>query len=356
MKKVKLICMSAVMALMLSSTTFVQAAGNVLDIDNVINKAVENSYQIKNIDISIEQAKNSYKDATRGSGGGNADIEAKYTIYQYTNLKEAAKNGVKLNVYNQYDAFINAKDALDLETQKFENAEAKYKRAQLQLSLGLIGKADLKSIEQAYYNEKSQLDKAQRAYNSVTKNINQLSGSNISDTYTSFTKDIVEEKPIIKTYDEYVKDALNNRAEILNDNENIKVKKLEFVSIRDSGNPYITSPEYVVGKFAVTSAENQLETDKIDISIEINGLYNDLQSKVQKLQSLTTNYNAEKKKYNEALQRYNLGMISKIDFEDSLSSFKGAENSLKSAQRDVYLSKLKLEYASGIGTGAQSSN
>lgn len=356
MKKVKLICMSAVMTLMLSSTTFVQAAGNTLDIDNVINKAMENSYQIKNIDISIEKAKNAYKDATRGSGGGNADIEAKYTIYQYTNLKEAAKNGVKVNVYNQYDAFINAKDALDLETQKFQNAEAKYKRAQLQLSLGLIGKADLKNIEQAYYTEKSQLNKVQRTFDSVTKNINQISGSNISDTYTGFTKDIVEENPIVKTYDEYVKDALNNRAEILNDNENIKVKKLEFASVRDSGNPYITSPEYVVGKFAVTEAENQLETDKIDISIEINGLYNDLQSKMQKLQSLTTNYNAENKKYNEALQRYNLGMISKIDFEDSLSSFKAAENSLKSAQRDVYLAKLKLEYASGIGTGAQSSN
>ena len=347
--------MSAVMALMLSSTTFVQAAGNTLDIDNVINKAMENSYQIKNIDISIEKAKNSYKDATRGEGKGDADIEAKYSIYQYTNLKEAAKNSVKLNMYTQYASFINSKDALDLETQKFQNAEAKYKRAQLQLGLGLIGKPDLKSIEQYYYNEKSQLDKAQRAFASVTKNINQLSGSNIGDTYTSFTKDILEEKPIIKSYDEYVKDALNNRAEILNDNEKIKLKKLEFAGIRDTY-VYNYLPEYVIGKFAVTDAENQLETDKIDISIEINGLYNDLQSKMQKLQSQTTNYNAEKKKYDEALQRYNLGMISKIDFEDGLSSFKGAESSLKSAERDVYLAKLKLEYASGIGTGAQNSN
>jgi outer membrane protein TolC len=356
MKKVKLICMSAVMTLMLSSTTFVQAAGNTLDIDNAINKAVENSYQIKNIDISIEKSKNDYKDATRGEGGGNADLEAKYSIYQYTNLKEAAKNSVKINVYNQYASFINAKQALDLETQKFQNAEAKYKKAQLQLSLGLIGKADLKSIEQAYYTEKSQLNKAQRTFDSVTKNINQISGSNISDTYTGFTKDIVEEKPTIKTYDEYVKDALNNRAEILNDNEKIKLKKLEFAGVRESTNPSTNPPEYVIAKFAVTEAENQLETDKIDISIEINGLYNDLQSKMQKLQSQTTSYNAEKKKYNETLQRYNLGMISKIDFEDGLSSFKGAESSLKSAQRDVYLAKLKLEYASGIGTGAQGSN
>lgn len=356
MKKVKLICMSAVMTLMLSSTTFVQAAGNTLDIENAINKAIENSYQIKNIDISIEKAKNSYKDATRGSGGGNADIEAKYSIYQYTNQKEAAKNSVKLNMYTQYASFINAKQALDLETQKYQNAEAKYKKAQLQLSLGTIAKPDLKSAEQSYYNEKAQLNKAQRTFASAAKGINQLLGSNISDTYTSFSKDIVEEKPIIKTYDEYVKDALNNRAEILNDTENIKVKKLEFVSVRNSGNPYITSPEYIIGKFAVTDAENQLETDKIDISIEINGLYNDLQSKMQKLQFQTTNYNNEKKKYNEALQKYNLGMISKIDFEDQLSSFKGAENSLKSAQRDVYLAKLKLEYASGIGTGTQSSN
>ncbi|MCT8978545.1 TolC family protein [Clostridium sp. CX1] len=355
MKKIRLLCTAAVMTIILSSATFVQAAGTTLDIDSITSKAIESSYQLKSIDISIEKAKNTLKDATRGAGKGNADIEVKYSIYEYTNLKEAAKNSIKLNMQTQYSSFINTKEALDLETQEFQNTESKYKRAQLQLSLGTISRNEFKTMEQSYYDGKAQLNKAQRKFDSTTKTINQASGLSLNDTYTGFTKDIITDTTNIKTYNDYLNDALQNRVEILNDNEKIKLKKLEFAGIRGA-NPYNNSPEYIIGKYGVTEAENKLETDKIDISIEINGLYNDLQSKIQKLQPQKENYNAEKKKYDQALQKYNLGMISKIDFQDQSAAFKAAENSLKLAQRDVALAKLKLEYASGLGTNSLSSN
>lgn len=355
MKKVRLMCIAAAMAAMISPIVSVQAAGSPLDIDNVTNMAIENSYQIKSMDISIEKFQNDYKDATRGEGKGDADIEAQYNIYEYTNLKEAAKNAVKLNLYTQYENFINAKEALDLEAQKFQNAEAKYKRAQLQLNLGTIGKNDIKSIEQAYNDEKAQLNKAQRKMDSVTKTINQILGSDINTTYNGFVKDIAVDKPIIKAYNDYLNDALKNRAEILNDNEKIKLKKTEFAGVKGMY-PYKNAPQYVIGEYGVTEAENQFDTDKIDISIEINGLYDDLNSKIQKLQPQTVNYNSEKKKNDQALQKYNLGIISKIDYEDQVLSFKLAENSLKVAQRDLGLAKLKIEYASGIGTNTQGNN
>lgn len=355
MKKVKVLVSAGLIIAACLSSSPAFAAGTPLDIDSITNKAMENSYQIKNIDISIQRFQNNYKDATRGDGSGNADIEAKYNIYQYTNLKEAAKNSVKLNVYTQYISFINAKEELDIQQQKFKNAEEKYKKAQLQLSLGLIAKPDVKGAEQTYNSEKAELNKAQRKLDSVAKTINQISGSSISTTYDGFKKDIVEDKTVVKTYNEYLNDALKNRVEILNDTEKIKLKKLEFAGVRGV-HPNTNSPEYVIGKYDVTEAENGLDTDKIDISIEINRLYNDLQGKIQKLQPQITNYNTEKKKYNEYLQKYNLGVISKIDFEEEALKFKSAENSLKAAQRDVALAKSTIEYASGIGTKYQAGN
>lgn len=355
MKKIKLLCIATAMTLMFSATTFVQAAESSLDLDSITNKAIENSYNIKSIDISIEKFKNSYEDATRGDGSGNADIEAKYSIYEYTNLKEAAKSGVKLSMYTKYASFINTKEALDLEREKLQNSEAKYKKAQLQLSLGTISKNDFKTVEKNYYDEKAQFNKAERKIITASQGINQVTGVDLKTTYTDFTKDILEEKPTIKSYNEYLEDALKNRAEILNDNEKIKLEKLEFSAVKAS-NKDVHFPKYVIGKYNVDQAQNQLDTDKIDISIEINGLYNDLQSKMQKLQPQVLSYNSEKKKYDQAAQKYNLGMISKIDFEDQLASFKSAENSLKAAQRDVSLAKLNIEYASSIGTSGQSSN
>lgn len=351
MKKIRLICIAAAMAAMLSSTVSVQASGNALDLDNSLNIAVQNSYKVKSMDITIQKDQYTYKNATK-SGSTGSDLEAKYSIYRDTNLKKVTENAVKLDVYEKYISFINAKDALDLAQQEYQNAEAKYKKAQLQLSLGTISKVEAKSAEQTFYDGKAQLNKAQRSFDLYTKSINQVLGGSLNTTYDSFTKDITIDKSTVKNYNDYLNDALKNRAEILNDTENLKLAKIQF-DITKASYPYKTQAKYIIAQYSVTAAENQLDTDKTDISISINSLYNDLQSKIQKLQPKTENYNSEKKKYDQYLQKYNLGMISKVDYLDELASLMSAENSLKTAQRDAALAKLKIEYASGIGTEAQ---
>lgn len=347
MKKIRMICISAAMIGMMSSTTCVQAAASSLDIEKVVNTAIESSYDIKKIDISIQQTQNSLKNDRRGEGNGN-DLNDQYSIYKYTNLKEVTKNYIKLNLYTQYISFMNNEEALNLEQENSKNAEAKYKKTQLQFNLGTVAKADVKTSEQAYNTEKASLNKAQRSVSIVEKAINQALGVDINTQYTGFAKDIAVANPQIKTYNDYLNDALKNRAEILNDTENLRLRKLDFTG-QMGGNPYITTPSYTIAKNAVAQAQNDLDTAKIDISIEINGLYNTLQTKMQALKPKVVNYNAEKKKYDQAQQKYNLGMISSIDFQDEVIKFKGTENALKTAQRDVALAKMKIEFASGIG-------
>lgn len=348
MKKIRLLCIGVAVAAALTSTASVQAGQNSLDVDSIINTAIENSYQIKSVDISIEKAQNSYKDQTR-SGDGDGAFQTKSSITQYENIKESAKNQIKQTLYTQYVSFMNIKDALELEQKRFSNVEAQYNKAQLQLKMGLISSIEAKSSEKSYYDEKAQLNKAQRQFDLVNKTINQIIGVDLNTTYSGFNKDIIVEGPNIKTYDEYVRDALANRVEILNDNESIKVKKLQFDSVKGA-HPYNNEPEYKLAQYSLEEVQNKLETDKIDISIEINDLYNTLQNKIKSLESEKVKYNSAKKDYNTALQKYNLGMMSKIDFDQQEISFKAEENTLKSIERDIALAKMKIEFASGKGT------
>lgn len=384
MNKIKLLCMSAAVAttLLFSSTVFadaVQPAQTSLNIDAAINMAIQNSYSIKKIDIGIQQAQNNYNDAVRAAAGYSAKVpytsgdtklqlikardftqlEYKYAIFQYTNIKEVAKNQITFTVYQAYNAFVTVKEGLDLEQQNFNNVEQQYNKTKLQLSLGTASEVDLKASEATYTAEKAKLNQLKRQYDTYVKQLNQLLGVDMNTGDSEYVKYIpyinsniaTVAKP--KTYDEYIKDALTNRVEIRNDNESINVKKLEFNSVR-SAFPYNTSAQYKIYKYPVETAQNKLDTDKIDISIDINTLYNDLQDKIKSLEPAQKDYTSAKRTYDIATQNYNLGLISKIDFDKAQINLKSKENSIKTIERNIWLAQKKLDYASNLGVDASS--
>lgn len=384
MNKIKLLCMSAAVAttLLFSPTVSadtVQPIQQSLNIDAAINMAIQNSYSIKKIDIGIQQAQNNYNDAVRAAAGYSAKVpytegdtklqlikardftqlEYKYAIFQYTNIKEVAKNQITFTVYQAYSAFVTVKEALDLEQQNFNNVEQQYNKAKLQLSLGTASPVDVKASEASYTAEKAKLNQLKRQYDTYVKQLNQILGVDINTGDSQYVKYIPYINSNIasvakpKTYDEYVKDALTNRIEIRNDNENINLRKSEFNSVR-SAFPYNYTAQYKIYKYPVDTAQNKLDTDKIDISIEINTLYNDLQDKIKSLEPAKKDYTSAKRTYDIAAQNYNLGLISKIDYDKAEINLKSKENSIKTIERNIWLAQKKLDYASNLGVDATS--
>ncbi|WP_161487023.1 TolC family protein [Clostridium magnum] len=178
--------------------------------------------------------------------------------------------------------------------------------------------------------------------------MNKTVGVPIETKYDTLLKDKITDKPYIRSYNDYLNDALKNRAEILNDQDTIKLKQFEFLTIKGVYH-YNTQDEYKDGQFYINEAQNTLENDKIEISIEIDSLYNDLQNKSKQLKSKKENVEFTQKDYNQALQKYNLGIISKMDLDSKAVTLQDAQNSLKTLERDIWLSQTKLNYACGIG-------
>lgn len=372
MKRIK--CLAA-MALTISiclSSTAVFAEGNTLDIDAVMDTAIQNSYTIKSEDIAIKQAEQSYKDAVDNASDINETIdesksnlthaqefslvksrdntpaEAKYSIYQNTNAKEVAKNEIALSIYGQYTTLMDSKDTLDTEQKRLDNADTQYKKAKLQLDTGMISQNDFTAAEYAYYKELAAFNKAKRQYKLQTMTINKLIGAPIETEYTTLLKDKITENPYIRTYDSYLSEALTDRAEVLNASEYINLMNFEFKTVK-AFYPDTRDDEYKIGKYYVDTAQTSLDTEKIDISLEINTLYNDLQNNVKKLKSQKDSLDYAKLDYDRASQKYNLGLISKIDLDSKLVTWQDAQNTLKSLQRDIWVSQIKLEYACKVG-------
>ncbi|KZL90204.1 TolC family protein [Clostridium magnum] len=371
MKKIKmLVSAGLIIAACLSSNT-VFAASNTLDIDSVLDTAVQSSVTIKSIDISIQKSENSYKKAVKDASDYDEQLDnlkgsddasklqlmqsrddapaiQKNALYQYTNKKEVAKNGVNLSVYQQYITLLNYKDTVDTEQKRLNNAEADYKKAQLQLDMGMASKGDVLTKQSAYLAQKAKFNSVKRQYDLQTMQLNKTVGVPIETKYDTLLKDKITDKPYIRSYNDYLNDALKNRAEILNDQDTIKLKQFEFLTIKGVYH-YNTQDEYKDGQFYINEAQNTLENDKIEISIEIDSLYNDLQNKSKQLKSKKENVEFTQKDYNQALQKYNLGIISKMDLDSKAVTLQDAQNSLKTLERDIWLSQTKLNYACGIG-------
>jgi len=340
----------------------------------VMDNAIQNSYTIKSKDIAIKQAEQSYKDAVDNASDVNDNInkqkssghmthaeefslvksrdntpaEDKYSIYQLTNSKEVAKNEIALSVYKQYTTLMDAKDTLDTEQKRLDNADAEYKKAKLQLQLGMASQTDFTAKEYSYYKELAAFNKAKRQYKLETMSLNKLIGAPIETEYTTLLRDKITENPYIRTYDSYLNEALTNRAEVLNAAEYINLMNFEFKTVK-AFYPDTRDTQYKIGKYYVDKAQTSLDTEKIDISLEINTLYNELQNNVKKLKSQKESTDYAKLEYDRASQKYNLGLISKIDLDSKLITWQDAENSLKSLQRDIWISQIKLKYACELG-------
>lgn len=370
MNKIKILSTALLICSTFGTTAF--ASGNTLNIDGSIDSAIINSYKVKSADISIKQAQNSYNEDVKNAssydtqlaqGGAtlnqytrltlmqeisNPAQEDKFSEYKYTQIKSVAENEIKLSAYNQYTAVMNDKDAVDLENQKFNNATEQYNSAKLKLNIGTISPSDEKKAESDYITEKNQLRKAQRQYDLDIENMNKIIGTDIYARYDVLLKDKLTESPYIGSYSEYLNDALKNRAEILIGQKNIELQKFEY----DVANGVFPDKQSVPNRLAqanIDNASDSLEIQKLDITSEVNNLYNDLQVKTKILGSKKDALNLAQTNYNTAQLKYNVGVLSKIDFDSQTANLKSAQNDLKSAERAIWMAQFKLQLACDIG-------
>lgn len=397
MKKIRLLTTVALLVAMCSTNSTVFAQGNVFDIDVVITNALKNSYDIRMQQYNEQLAENAYEQAKESSDKANerliniddmidlkgkedktpaeqamvdrfqppsederyqlirnqeiAPLQSEYQLSVAKNNREVAENTLKLNIYTEYSSLMATKDSMDVEQKKFDNLESIFNKSQTQLSLGITSKVEARKNEVNYINEKPILTKQQRQMEISLMSMNKVIGEDLNKKYESFSKDILADTTKIKTLEQYVADALKNRTEVINAEKYVKLKQAEY-DLANREYPNGEERYNQQAKYYLDEAQNKLETAKLNIEQEITNSYNDLAKKVKTIEYTKKSYELAKKSYSEYLIRYNLGMISKVDLGSKELSFKQAESNLKSLERGLWISELKLEYQCGKGINA----
>lgn len=383
-----------------SIPVFAQGIGEkVLDLNACINTAMENSYIIKTRESILEKSQKKHNDDSKivdnlrmrmkyndrfdelantgqrteaeeseyrsyismfGKPMSNNEFrealktinslsaEELYDIIENINAVEIAKNNVKQSVYEEYESLIKALDNLQLEEKKLKITEQEFKNTKLSSSIGVMSRLEEKEKEKNFLEEKENYEKLKREFHIQTMNFNRLIGAPIGTVYNKYSKEFYVESLSMKTYEEYVNEAMKNRAEIVNGKQYIILKK----DPRDTTN-YLFSKyddDSIINEIYYENAKNMVEIKKLDIQLEIKKLYDDIEIKYKNYETIKEIYKEAKDTYDEISRKYSLGMVSKFQYDKETISFYNELLNYRNSERDIYIAKLKLENACGLGT------
>lgn len=342
----------------------VMAQDESLDIEKTAIEAIDNSQSVKSFKKQMDdalnecmRAKNAAKTAYTKDNAGSliqtvviGPIEAENAYNQFITNNDVNTNSVRLNAYSKYIDLLKANYNANIQKELMDNLEKDYKKAQIQFNNGLITKNDERLIEINYLKAVYQFNSLQRKLNSAYMAVNLLMGEDITKRYTALLDYNIIPSSQIKSLDEYVKDAISSRGEIVNAQNTLNAKKKEFeygqANFQTDYKSYMQKNQY-----DIDNSQNSLDETKAKVQIEIINGYKDLENKMKALEIQQASCDSANANYNAAKIQYNNTMITLNEFEDAEAAKAQAQMNLKNAQLDAWLFQIKMNNATGIGPG-----
>jgi outer membrane protein TolC len=363
MNRKKLMAFLITGIMMVSATKVIAAqsdTSNTLDVEKAAIEAISNSQSVKTYDEQTKDANQQYDSAvsgaqtaiSRGMGSVQAIIlnplEAKNVFNQFNTGKGVNTNTVRLTAYADYITLLKANYATNIEKSLVDNLEEDNKNTQAQEANGLVSKNDARLVEINYLKAQYQLNSIENSLDSAYMVMNLAMGEDISKRYTTLTDKNIVPANDTRTLDNYIKGALLNRAEIVNAQNTLDVKKKELSM--EQYDQYSDYEFYLKQtQYQLDSAQNALDNEKIAVQMEINQGYRTLEGYMKAMDSQQSNYDLAEANYESAKIQYNNGMVTLSQFESAEIAKAQAEMNLKNAQLDAWLEQTKMSYASDIG-------
>lgn len=353
---------------LLGSSVFAAEQPSKLDIEKVAVKAIENANSLMVQEELYQNSSNAYLAAKNGSLStilslgawmkntqinnliNVAPLYAEYKMNMIANQKNITESTIRLGAYEAYINLLKTRNAIGLKEKSFQASEKNYNIAEIKLENGMISALEAEKAERSYLKSKIELIKLKRSETSILINLNKLMGVPVSSTYVEYIDNNIIPAKEINSVEEYINQALENRAEVVSNKLLLNVLKEDYKYNRVD-HPVETDLYNDKSHFDINEQENKLETAKLDLKIEINKAYAQLKKRMQNLDSTNKASEIAKQNYKNAESFYSVGLISKDDLEGFELNYKNAEVQSKNTQLDVWLYQQKLQAACGIGPG-----
>lgn len=327
-----------------------------LTLQEAISIAVENNPNIKSAKVSLDESKlsyekNSYSAKKNKNKYNNNSIEylknvSKIEITNNLSLEVAQKkyeklvNEEKQTIEKQYYKVLHAQKEVDIYEESLKLAENLYEKTKKEYGVGKVAQIDVTSSELNYEKAKKDLNLSKNTLEVEKMNFNNLLGYDLNKEL--ILKGSLEYK-LFKDVDisTIIDIAVENSLEVLN-------AKLVYESARIDMDIEASMYSDIVFTYrekeaALKESEQNLQSTKNTIKLDINNKYLQIIQKESSIKSIEKSIELAKKQLDSKVLTYDLGKSVLTDVQTAQINLEAQKLSLANAILDYNMSVISFK-------------
>jgi len=268
-------------------------------------------------------------------------------VQKFKNSRDVTESTLKESVRSMYYNVLYLFDLQAVTKQSLETMEKQYKVLQLKYEKGLVTELDTYQCQVSIDKKKRELKKQERNIENAQMLLKNKCGIPVSQKLELSSTELPATNKLL-SYDNYYKKAYRNRNEIVNSKLELTVLARKLDILKDfKKNPY---------SFDKMELEEQIENATISVSQGSETVLGDIQwayadVTASQLNMDISNKNADNAKTNFSNMelKYKQGQVNLIELWKARDSADTAEVEYRKAQRNFACASNKLDLASGLG-------
>jgi hypothetical protein len=274
-------------------------------------------------------------------------LNLRHLLEIYNNTKESTANSLIISMNTTLSEIAKSKQQIAMQRSLISNLEKNLLNANNKFKYGLISKSQLSQLELKKKIADIELRKLDLNNISLYEKLSKLVGEKVSYN-TEITGNSITDVAELKSIEYYIDYTLKNKKDIRISYNNSLFKEISYqISIQNYG---IESKSETFRESYITysNAVNDYEDLKLSTRLQIYNIYSENVQQLTNLAKAQNNLEIAQSNYKQAQQKYGLGQITDYDLASKNIDMVKSQSEYFNIKRNVYISRLKLDQACGV--------
>ena len=273
-------------------------------------------------------------------------LNLRHLLEVYNNSKESAVNSLIISMNTMLSEIASNTQEINIQRSLIINLEKNLNLANNKYKYGLIAKQELDKLQLQKRVAEVELKKLDIQKKVQYEQLSKLVGEKL-DYSINITGNDIKETGELNELEYYISYALGNRKDVRISYNNSLFKEIDYqIAIQNYGIES-KSQSYRQSYITYRSTANDYEDLKINVEIAVSSAYSDYQQKLVNLEKAKNNMELAQTEYASAQQKYKLGLVTDYDLSVANINLVKNQSQYFNAKNSTNISWLKLEQAYG---------
>lgn len=255
------------------------------------------------------------------------------------NSRIQMREGIKLSIASTFFGLLMSQEQLDLMKSNLENQKAETNNAKIRYDLGLISEDEYEDATRDLTKLEEDIALAEKQLKNDKASFALTIGIAYNDDYQIVTPELGE--VTLLKQQKPTEELIYNSYNMVNARTQLRIAEDNFDYVEDLDDP--TDEQEDKAEIDIEVAKLNIESLEVELENAINAMFAQVESQYKAVKDAEKELTYAKEDIADTQLYYDLGLLSKKDYESSSLAVKQAELTYNSAKYQYYLLKQKVD-------------